>query len=468
MPATQPNILMILTDQLSAQALSAYGNCFGRTPHLDRLAARGAVFEQCVTACPLCQRTRASFWTGRWPHETGVRSNGRKDVVAPYEAGTPTVGTLFAGAGYTTRHFGKRHDAGRLAGFACEPEAELPVDGSDAWPVHYDTRRDRYTTTKAVEFLQTHGAEPYLAVVDLQNPHDICNWIGSFQGTHDDVTGPGGLPPLPENFCRVNFDDLPRSVQYICCAHNRQSQVAEWTEANWRHYLAAYHHYIERVDGEIGLILEALAARADGAETCILFAADHGDSMGGRGLATKHTSFYRETTWVPLFLSGPGIAPGRRVGGLSSTLDWMPTLCDWAGLIPPKDLWGVSLLPWARGETDEAIHEYVVSEWHTEWGFTVEPGRLYRTPRYSYMCYREDEGTEFYDLEVDPGETHSRVADPACAPALQTHRDGLARHVAATGDDFFSLAAAIAPRWRSHPPGYHHHRGPTAAQVETA
>ena len=71
----QKNILIIICDQLSATALSAYGNTYSSTPNLDGLAARSAVMEYAYTSCPLCQPARASFWTSRYPHQTGVLSN---------------------------------------------------------------------------------------------------------------------------------------------------------------------------------------------------------------------------------------------------------------------------------------------------------------------------------------------------------------------------------------------------------
>ena len=74
-PMNPTNYLIIICDQLSATALSAYGNTYSRTPNLDRLAERSAIYEYAYTPCPLCQPARASFWTSRYPHETMVRTN---------------------------------------------------------------------------------------------------------------------------------------------------------------------------------------------------------------------------------------------------------------------------------------------------------------------------------------------------------------------------------------------------------
>ena len=125
---------------------------------------------------------------------------------------------------------------------------------------------------------------------------------------------------------------------------------------------------------------------------------------------------------------------------------------------------GIDLGPAWRGDTGIG-HDYVVAQWYSEWGFTVEPGRMLRTPRWKYMRYREGDGEEFYDLEADPWERHNRIADPACAEALQHHRDLLEAYCADSGDPFFHQEWKADARWRSHPLGYDRHTGPAAPQA---
>ena len=96
---TSPNILLLVTDQLSAQALRAYGNTWSRTPAIDRLLASGVRFEHAYTPCPLCQPARAAFWTGLLPHQTRVLSNGRLDPVPTLPDTIPTLGSVFADRG---------------------------------------------------------------------------------------------------------------------------------------------------------------------------------------------------------------------------------------------------------------------------------------------------------------------------------------------------------------------------------
>ncbi len=467
--AERRNILVIISDQLSQQALPAYGNSYAKTPNIDRIARQGVRFANCYTPCPLCQPTRASFWTGLYPHETGILSNGRKHHVPPLPASIPTLGRIFAKAGYETVHFGKTHDAGSLRGFRIESVKDVTCKAETAWPLNYDTWQDRDTAVKVVDYLKGAPKQPFLAVADFNNPHNICGWVGENQGTHEDVPVPGKLPPLPANFRDTDLEKRPVPVQYICCSHRRLAQASVWSESNYRHYLAAYYHYLSRVDAEIGLVLEALAARPDAADTLIVFMADHGDGMAGHGMVTKQVSFYEETTRVPLMFAGPGVqGRGKTLKiPLVSLLDLLPTLCDYAGLKAPRDVRGASLTPWLRGVPEElSPHEYVASEWHTEWGFTISPGRMLRTPRYKYVRYLEGDGEEFYDLRKDPGETRTLIDVPKHAAALEGHRALLQTHLEQTGDPFFSLAWEADPRWRSHQPGYHNHRGPAAPMVD--
>ncbi|HUT19424.1 MAG TPA: sulfatase-like hydrolase/transferase [Anaerolineae bacterium] len=468
----RPNILLIIADQLSAQALPSYGDTYAQTPNIDRIIERGVRFDPCYTNCPLCQPARAAFWTGLFPHQTGVLSNGRKHPVPPVPEHVPTMGTLFAEAGYETMHFGKTHDAATLRGFTVIPEGELPVETEPAWPANYDTLQDRYTTTRVVEYLcQRQGDDPFFLVADLNNPHNICGWVGENVGVHEDVPVSVPLPPLPGNYQTPDFAKRPLPVQYICCSHNRLSQAAQWNETNYRHYLAAYYHYVSRVDAEIGLILDALEVRPDAQDTLVVLTGDHGDGMAEHRMVTKQVSMYDNTTRIPLAFAGPGIEGADRAaeGALVSNLDLLPTLCAYAVLEASPGLWGRNLLPWLEGERGDSPHPYVVSEWHTEWGFTISPGRMLRTPRYKYVRYLEGEehglSEELYDMRADPGEMRTLIDDPDCAAALEEHRALLQQHLEATGDAFETLSWEADPRWRSHEPGYPNHRGPAAPMV---
>lgn len=461
----RPDILLIQVDQLHSRALKAYGGT-SDTPNIASLFARGVAFASNTVQCPLCQPSRASLWSGLYPHRTEVLSNGRKWPCPVFTEKLPTLGEVFTQGGYKAVHFGKRHDSGALRGFELVEEGETFVpDENPAWPYNFDTYNDQYATDRAVQFFSSYaGDKPLLAVVDLINPHNICGWVGKNKGEHDDVLVTE-LPPLPPNF---SFDDIgnrSKSIQHICCAHIRQAQAALWNETNFRHYLAAYNHYLHLVDHQIGRVLDSLRQRGKLDDTIIVFFSDHGDALASRASVTKHTAMYQELVEVPLVFCGGGIK-GRKemVGGLAQSLDLAPTLCEMAGLSIPSSFDGISLLP-SLEEGKSPKREYAVSQWHTEWGYTVEPCRMIRTQNWKYLHYLEDDFEELFDLESDPYEMTNVAQEPKNAEALAYHKGLFKQYLKETGDPYFSLEAKADKRWREHEVGYDKHRGITAPEA---
>ena len=344
----------------------------------------------------------------------------------------------------------------------------MEVETPQAWPVNYDSKQDAYTTSKCVEYLRQTHDKPFLAVASLNNPHNICGWVGENAGVHEDVPIPyGELPPLPDNFEIDDLEYRPLPIQYLCCSHRRLQQASLWNETNYRHYLAAYYYYLKMVDTQIGQILEALHSTPGGNNTLVVFFSDHGDGMASHRMVTKQVSFYEETTRVPLIFSGAGLkVPGKILDKpLVSLLDLMPTLCDYAGIPVPRGLLGKSMMPWLLGENPSRWHDYVVSEWQTEWGYTVSPGRMIRTDRYKYTRYLEGGGEELYNLEEDPGEKHNLARYRQYSRQVREHREILQDHVRAARDKFFGFGVKVDRRWRSHPLGYQNHQGLSAPEA---
>lgn len=482
----QKNMIVFLLDQLTWRALPAYGNSFIRTPNIDRIVQDSLVFDGCYTSCPLCQPARAALWTGRYPHETGVLSNGRKWPEHGIPDSMTTLGEVFSRAGWQTVHFGKTHDGGALRGFACEAENEIVFPEEDpAFGLNMDSYRDRYTVEAACRFLENRRDErPLLMITDLVNPHNICGWVGKNQGSHTGIYSDLPLPPLPENFAFEDIQNRPAAVRYICCTNNRQAQTQGWTSDNFREYLRAYYYYLSLADRSVGAVLDALQKQGYTREnTLFILTADHGDGMAARGQVTKQVSFYDETTRVPLIFQGAGVCPGRREG-IASLLDLFPTLCGQAGIAAPDGLRGMDLSPMLAGN-EMPERNYVAAEWHTEWGYTVSPGRMLRTRRYKYTRYIEDGGEELFDLEKDPLEQRNLVPDAVkaaagksagvtetaveardCVIALEAMRSMMKRHLEMTDDSFETLSWKADPRWRSHPVGYRNHRGIAAPMEE--
>ncbi len=459
------NYLLIVTDQLTWRALPAYGNTWAHTPNIDRIAKNSVRIDECYTPCPLCQPARAALWSSKYPHQIDVLSNGRKFPVSRVPKSVAVLGETFANAGYETVHFGKTHDAGALRGFYIEPEKELFVEEkSKGLPLNFDTYNDSYATQKAVEYLQSrNGTKPFMMVADLVNPHNICGWVGEFAGEKENPWLLD-LPPLPENFTVEDMDNRPIAVQYICCSHVRQAQTAQWTQTKFRQYLVAYYAYLEMADAEIGRILDALEATGEAENTTVVFLADHGDSMAARGRVTKQVDFYEEVSRVPMIFAGAGITPQKdSVKGLASLLDLFPTLCALEGIDIPQGVHGMDISPALHGGKLPE-RDCVISEWHTEWGYTVSPGRMVRTKNYKYMRYIENNDTELYDIKNDPFEKVNLSRNKQYDGVKCDIEALLQKHLKETADNFDSLKVKVDPKWRSHKRGYHNHSGIAAPQ----
>ncbi|MBD3187515.1 sulfatase-like hydrolase/transferase, partial [Candidatus Bathyarchaeota archaeon] len=270
MARRKPNILIFICDHLTRRVLGAYGNENTAAPAIDALAHDGVAVDNVYTPTPLCRPTRAAFWTGRYPHETGVLSNGGRCNDATVRKDVPTVGEIFKQAGYETIHFGKTHDHGGLRGFKNVVQfAEETKPEHPAWPVGNNTHCDRFTANCIIDFLEKRDDEgnPFIAVADFNNPHEICSWVGHNAGKHEDIPVPGDLPTLPSNFETPDLASRPLPIQYLCCSHRRMFQAAKWTRENYRHYLAAFRHYTSRVDREISRVMQTLSSMPGGDNT---------------------------------------------------------------------------------------------------------------------------------------------------------------------------------------------------------
>jgi len=478
------NILIIISDHLATRAVGAYGESeWADTPNIDGIARRGVVFDNLYTACPLCAPARAAFWTGRYPHDTGVLHNGLRQEgpgrianrLVPEDM--PTLGESFKNAGYDTIHFGKCHDSGGLRGFDIVPvETRVSEPVPAAYPENYDTWGDNYAIDRFAEWAQSGFPEKFCCVVDLQNPHNICGWIGD----HNSLDGPvthvpldRPLPDLPANNRVRDWQSLPLPVRYICCSHNRAAQTSHYTDQDWRYYIDAFRHYSKLADNHVGTVLKLLEEGNVLDDTLVVLMADHGDGMGSHEMATKQVSFYEETARVPFIVAGPGVATGsQRVATLASLLDLFPGLCEYAGIETLDGLSGQSLAPLLK-DPGVSNREFVASEWYSEWGCTISPGRIIRSEGFKYTAYLEGSagvddptgGEELYDLRQDPGEMTNLAFDTEYYNTLLAHRALLRQHLREQDDPFYSQQVLVDERWRSHAPGYQNHKGPTAPMV---
>jgi choline-sulfatase len=224
---------------------------------------------------------------------------------------------------------------------------------------------------------------------------------------------------------------------------SRLFPVGNFDEAKWRQYRWAYYRLIEKVDGYIGTILEALRTSDQLENTIIVFTADHGDMQGAHRWNQK-TVLYEESSGVPLIISVPGGKKGARCSRLVNTgIDLLPTLCGLAGLPVPGGLPGLNLRSSVENPDLADPRTYVVVQNKMTQGSAIdgqkpEPaGRMVRSQRFKYCVYDiGDRRESLIDLEKDPGETVNLAGKREYKEELERHRQYLREWCQATGDSF--------------------------------
>lgn len=446
--AERPNLLLIMTDQQFAEAMSCrMGSRYLHTPALDRLASGGMLFTRAYTPNPLCMPARASLFSGRYPHETRVTRNAIPPDGLDLETFV-SMGIYFRKAGYSTAYSGKWH--------LCYDIEEPETHGFQILESRSGENHDARVSNAAVQFLRQRHDRPFLLVASFLNPHDICEWARRLAGRTEPLPGgeigrvpaQGDLPPPPLNLSPpLDESDSMTLMRRAYQVKDGLFPVGDFTVAEWRKHRWGYYRMIEKVDAEIGKVLEALRTLGYEEETLVIFTSDHGECGGAHGFNQK-TVFYEESTRVPLVISWKTRTPAGTTDRLVNTgVDILPTMLEAAGLSQPPGLPGHSLLGLALGRAPRDWPSYVVVQNDMSQSGEVEgfrptmQGRMVRTDRYKYCLYEYGVSREsLFDLQTDPGETQNLAADPAYHHVLLEHRGLLQEFARLRGD---SKAASL-------------------------
>jgi choline-sulfatase len=416
----RPHILLVVADQLSARALAAYGNRVARTPHLDRVAEQGIVFERALCASPLCVPSRVALMTGLLPTRTGVFDNA-----AELPASVPTFAHHLRLAGYRTVLAGKMHFIGpdQLHGFEERPLPDVYPAGFDWIPdwrledhetlpwyhdlssvlragpvratlqIDYDAEVVHHARRAIVDSAR-EADRPLLLVASFTHPHDpyeapVAYWdryadVDVDAPTHVEPPDPAD-PPTSRLRAMVEAHRIPISDEQIGLAR--------------RGYYAA----LSLVDDHVGTLLDTLAEQGMADDTVVVFTSDHGDMLGERGLWYKMAPF-EDSIRVPLVVHAPTRYAPKRVADPVSLLDLLPTLVDLCGCdddtTDAAD--GVSLVPSFDGDAPPSRD--IPLEYLAE-GVRAPQVTLVRGPVKLIRGHREPDLV--YDLDADPLERTS-------------------------------------------------------------
>lgn len=445
--AARPNILLVMADQLTPFALGAYGNRRVHSPHIDRLAGEGIVFDAAYCNSPLCAPARFSLLSGALPSRIGAYDNA-----AYFPANVPTIAHYLRRLGYDTCLAGKMHFVGpdqlhgfeeRLttdiypADFGWTPDWRHPDRRVDWWyhnmasvkqagvaeitnQLEFDDEVGAASLRKVYDLARRSEARPFFLCVSFTHPHDPYatrrrHW-DLYEGVDIEL-------PRVAAFPLEHMDPHSRRLHRVSAMDE-----VEIGEDDVRRARRAYYGNVSYVDEWLGRLREALESVGLGRDTITVFLADHGDMLGERGLWYK-MCFFEWAARVPFIVHWPGELAPARVAAPVSHVDLLPTLLALAGdgavnqVVAPVD--GRSLVADLAGGAGSAS---VLGEYLAEGA--AAPLLMIRRDRYKYV-HGDGDPPLLYDLAADPDERHNLAASPA-------HR--------ATAEAF---AAETASRWDS-------------------
>ena len=454
-PASQrPNIIFIFTDDHASHAIGAYGSKINKTPNLDRLAREGMLFRNCFCTNSICAPSRAVIQTGKHSHLNGVIDNR-----VTFDGKQQTFPKLLQRAGYQTAMIGKWHLKSEPTGFdywsvliGQGPYYNPPMKTSNGKVEHTGYTTD-IITDLALTWLKDKRDKdkPFMLMYQHKAPHR--NWQPGPEhlAMYDDVT-------IPEP--ATLFDDWANRtsathVQEMTVANHLSDndlklkppknltpeQLAKWNAAydpkneafrkanlggkelvRWKYqrYLKDYLRCIASVDDNVGRLLAYLDESGMAKNTVVIYSSDQGFYLGDHGWYDKRW-MYEESLRMPLIVRWPGVAEKGSVNEhLVQNLDFAETFLGMAGVKPPADMQGESIVPLLKGEKPADWRESI---YYHYWEFPavhmVHRHYGVRTDRYKLIYYYLLKEWELFDLQKDPDELKSVYGEPAYADVVK-------------------------------------------------
>ena len=443
----KPNLLVILVDDLRYDEFGAGGHPYMKTPHIDRLAAEGALFERAFHTTPICSPNRASIVTGQYASRHGIIDNVARDAMSHR---LPNYHLDLQKRGYRTAHIGKWH-MGNEGG---------PRPGYDYW-VSYDghgrinnpklnhdgkvVQHQGYVTdimnTLAVDFLKDHdkkhGKQPFSLFFAHKAVHPDAEQAadGTFRvdgyvaaERHRDLYRGCVFPKSPNMLSAAEvIKQKPAWADCFELKKTRESQaVMQAVHSGEQEEIRLRAAMMASVDEGVGMILETLARQGKLDNTCIVFLGDNGYFFGEHGLGPERRFAYEEGIRSPFLVRYPKkVKAGSRVKDLVICQDLAPTFIELAGGKPGPQIQGRSLLPLFAGERAGWRKSFLVEYW-AENAMPWLVGMTYkavRTERYKLIHWvnrgRAGELDELYDLKKDPYELKNLIGSKAAAPVRE-------------------------------------------------
>ena len=435
----RPNIVFIMSDDHASQAISAYGSRLIRTPHIDRLASEGMLFENCFVTNSICTPSRAAILTGKYAHLNGV------PVFNHIDNRQPMVQKYLQDSGYHTGVIGKWHLGGQNP---YTPEAGKPV-GFDYWNIlpgqgaYFDPvmiemgerkKLSGYTTDLitdlAIDFVKKRPADkPFFLMYHHKAPHRNWQPDEKHRRLYENYE-----PPIPATFdddYRGKSDASRLATMHIDQDLNQSDlkmdpppNLSGAALKRWKftRYMRDYLACVQSVDDNVGRFLDFLDQQGLTENTIVVYTSDQGFFLGEHNFYDKRF-MYEESLRMPFLIRWPKqIRAGSISRQMILNVDFAPTFIDAAGLKVPGDIQGRSILPilrarqgWqgrqtrAPGDWRKAVYYRYYHPGH----HNVAAHYGIRTERYKLIFFNKLNQWELYDLQKDKHETRNEYANPA-------------------------------------------------------
>lgn len=453
------NVLFVISDDLTATAISAYGNPLVHTPNIDKLASEGVKYTRAYTQYPVCGPSRASLLFGYYPNATETYGyvSGRKKV-GPERNSWPQ---LFKENGYYTARVSKIFHMGvpidivkgsngtddkaswterfnsQGPEWKAEGESELvqnnpyglkpkqggnvmtivKADGGDL--IHSDGK----TAKKAIQIIKEHKNDPFFLAVGFVRPH--VPFIAPKKYFEPYPYQQMILPP------RVIHDwrDIPKpGINYVTTVNANMSKEQELKA------ISAYYASVSFMDAQLGKILDALEEEGIADNTIVIFTSDHGYHLGEHRFWMK-VSLHEESVRVPLIIKVPGKEPAV-CNSFAELIDLYPTVAELAGLDYDPDIQGISLVETLDNPTVEVRDmAFSMNNWQGLKAYLV------RTDKWAYIQYGADAeaGMELYDMETDPQQYNNLAHLPQFSSLVGQLQDKLKQKLVEVRDNDLNI-----------------------------
>jgi arylsulfatase A-like enzyme len=439
-----PNIIFIITDQQRYDTIRALGFPYMDTPNLDRLVSQGVTFTQCYISAPSCAPSRASLFTGYYPHTTGILKNADLWQHSWVE--------LLAEAGYHCVNIGKMHtfpyetplgfheryvvenkdrylegryyfdewDKGMRARGLVKQQRELYRKRNDyhdrlgafEWELPEDMHSDMFVGNMATCWIRTYPrSEPLFLQIGFPGPHPPYDPIPRYAEPYIKKNLP--LPDVKQEELLCQPPPFLAMRQHNTeVDHDSIVHLLNPNREQLHRQRAYYFANVTMIDEKIGEIMEALEEKGYLDNSVIVFTSDHGDCLGDHGHSQKWT-MYDIITRMPLIVWSPDRFKKRKQEQLCQQMDIAPALLELAGANIPETMEAQSLMPALQGDPWSG-REYVFAE-HPRDGILQEVQfmNMARSKEWKLVYFLNEKFGQLFDLAKDPQERNNLWDDPS-------------------------------------------------------